>query len=140
MRIIKITVLVLVFISAGLYGDDNLFSDYGSVLFTENCMSCHSMSSYKVKNPEKEDVDQLTEEIEFRIYTPGSAMMDLDYLNRSEIKEISRFLVYGAHVKNWVSEDYHGDYAEDIGSSVCMECHDNDELDKVDIPSCTECH
>ena len=44
------------------------------------------------------------------------------------------------HPKNWVDEDFHGEYVEKYGDSKCKECHGSDLKGDDKAPSCKGCH
>ena len=144
----KILIILLFFTTLLVYGDEDKSRDYkfvssnpvGSLLFADNCRSCHQSASFIVSEPDEDYAKELAERIDYNIYFPMTGMSHLDFLTFSESKEIARFLVYGSHIKGWLSQGFHGEIVEEKGMNTCMECHDNDKVKKVEIPSCSECH
>lgn len=144
------TILVLTFILCSfiIFGEDNTVKKFpfiaseaeGSLLFAENCLGCHQISSFINKNPDMGYVEKLAEDIDFKIFSQASPMAHLDFLNPSELEKIARFLIYGGHMEDWVFGDYHGKVVEVQGIDSCMKCHDNDKIIEIDIPSCSDCH
>ena len=112
----------------------------GAILFAENCLGCHQISSFATAKPDMGYVEKLAEDIDFMIFSQASPMAHLDFLNTSELEKIARFLIYGSHIENWVLDEFHGNVIEEQGSDTCMKCHDNDKIKKVEIPGCSKCH
>ena len=144
----KIFIILFIFTSFLIYSDEDTTGKFpfvatdtvGALLFAENCLGCHKISSFTTVNPDMEYVEKLAEEIDFKIYAPSSAMGQLSFLKNSDLEKIARFMIYGRHIKGWVLEEYHGEVVEEQDSDSCMKCHDNDKIKKVEIPSCNECH
>lgn len=145
----KIFLIILLLITPLLiYGDEDKSIEFafvssdpdGAILFAENCLGCHQQSSFSVTRPDEGYVNELAERIDYNIYSPMTGMSHLDFLTFSESMEIARFLVYGSHIKGWLSQGYHGEVVEEKGSDTCMECHVNDRVKRIEIPGCSECH
>ncbi len=145
----KIFLIILLLITPLLiYGDEDNLIDFdfissdpvGALLFADNCLGCHQPASFIVSEPDEDYVEELAERIDYNIYSPMTGMSHLDFLTFSESMEIARFLVYGTHVKGWLSQGFHGEIVEEMGSGTCMECHENDRIKRVEIPGCSECH
>ena len=86
--------LVFIFsISTLLYADDIQFEKDGALLWTENCMGCHIPQTFLAAVPDEGYVEELIQDIEFNIYSPGSGMSELYFLNNDEIEKIATFLI-----------------------------------------------
>lgn len=146
MKIIQIILLILT--AFFIFGDEDtsdMFSfissdPVGALLFADNCLACHQPTSFIVLEPDDDYVEELAERIDYNIYSPMTGMSHLDFLTFSESKEIARFLVYGSHVKGWLSQGLHGEIVEERGNNTCLGCHENDRIKRIEIPSCSECH
>jgi len=144
----KILIILFLFTSLLVYGDEDKVSKFpfvssdpvGALLFAENCLGCHQISSFTTKIPDTEYVHELAEDINFMIYSQASPMAHLDFFKLSELDKIARFLTYGSHIEGWVDNEFHGKVVEEQSSDTCFKCHDNDKIKKVDIPSYSECH
>jgi len=144
----KFFIILFIFTSFLIYSDKDPTDKFpfvapdtvGALLFAENCLGCHQISSFTAANPDMGYVEKLAKEIDFKIYSQASPMASLDFLKPSELDKIARFLIYGSHIEDWVLDEYHGDVVEEQGSETCMKCHDNDKIIKVEIPSCSKCH
>jgi hypothetical protein len=140
--------IILLFFPLLIFADDTNSKEFifvstdsvGSVLFADNCLSCHSLSYFNTSNPDEESVNELTERIDTKIYEQGSPMTGLDSFKYSEIKKIAWFLIYGRHIEGWVDQEYHGEFVEEQSGDSCIKCHDNNRIRKVEISSCSDCH
>ena len=144
----KILIILLFFTTFLIHSDENkskdntfnFFKPLGALLFAENCLGCHQPTSFSVSEPDEDYVKELAERIDYNIYSPMTGMSHLDFLTFSESEEIARFLIYGSHVKGWLSQGFHGEIVEEKGSDTCMKCHDNDRIRNIEVPGCSDCH
>jgi len=144
----KLLIILFIFTSFLTYGGEDSSSKFpfvssdtvGALLFAENCLGCHGISNFSAADSDENLVGELVKDIDYMIYSPGSAMAVLSILTTGELEKISKFLIYGTHIEGWVLEEYHGEVVEEQGSDTCLKCHDNDRIKKVEIPSCSECH
>ncbi len=145
----KILPVILIFLASfAVFGQESNSKEFvfvstepvGALLFAENCLGCHQISSFTASKPDDGYVKKLAEEIDYMIYAPSSAMSRLSFLKNSDLHKIARFLIYGSHIDGWVSEEYHGEVVEKQGSATCLKCHDNDRVSDIDVPSCSKCH
>lgn len=144
----KILIIIFIFTSVLVFGDEDGISRFpfvasdtvGALIFAENCLGCHEISSFKAAKPDKGYVQKLSADIDYMIFSQASPMAHLDFLKPGELEKVARFLIYGTHIEGWLLKEYHGEVVEEQGCDSCMKCHDNDRIKKVAIPSCSECH